>query len=75
MPKSDGQQNSPVGLGKANMAEKCKERDRKHGRVGWEEQGGKGGDIGMEGQAIIASGHQVKGWTWKGKGIFFSDEK
>ena len=29
----------------------------------------------MEGQAIIASGHQVKGWTWKGKGIFLSDEK
>ena len=33
--------------------------------------GGKGGDIGMEGQAIIASGHQVKGWTWMGKGLFF----
>ena len=50
------------------MAEKCKERDRKHGRVGGRDSGGKGGDIGMEGQAIIASGHQVKG-------IFLSDEK
>ena len=42
------------------------------GGFGGRDRGGKGGDIGMEGQAIIASGHQVKGWTWKGKGIFFS---
>ena len=42
------------------------------GGLGGRDSRGKGGDIGMEGQAIIASGHQVKGWTWKGKGIFFS---
>ena len=47
------------------------------GGFGGRDRGGKGGDIGMEGQAIIASGHQVKGWTWKGKGIIFleSDAK